>query len=388
MYLLRILHYQFTWTGRQKILLTPANNIEMEKDNAILIPGQRIRPPGNNEIVLQLLTELYGLKSSSITELNAYDDRNYHVICEESHTNPHITILNKHGYVLKIVNSLDSQKKHVIDAQNEMLIFLNEQSISCPLPVKTIHGLYHTLVKLNVDGCTESYAVKLLVYRPGELLSRMPITGELLRHVGNFTAKLSNVLMTFSHPAYNDHKTLWMLSSVPELRQFTFAVKSAAERELAHQVILAFEEDVLQVTSQLEQGMIHGDLNEQNLVISSNGREIAAVIDFGDSHRTCLIFDLAITLCYMILQTGDVAMGKHVVEGYQNVKRLTDLEKKILKVTVCARICQSLVMGAYSHLYDPQNEYLLNTQKSGWTLLKKLWPLPKDEVLRNWGLMN
>lgn len=360
----------------------------MENDNAILIPGQRIRPPGNNEIVLQLLTELYGLKSSSITELNAYDDRNYHVICEESHTNPHITIINEYGYVLKIVNSLDSQKKHVIDAQNEMLIFLNQQNISCPLPVKTIHGLYHTLVELNVDGCSENYAVRLLVYRPGELLYRVPITGELLRQVGNFTAKLSNVLMTFSHPAYNNHKTLWMLNSVPKLRQFTFALKDAAERELAHQVILTFEENVLQVTSQLEQGMIHGDLNEQNLVISSNGREIAAVIDFGDSHRTCLIFDLAITLCYMILQAGDIAMGKHVVEGYQNVKRLTELEKKILKVTVCARICQSLVMGAYSHLHDPQNEYLLNTQKSGWILLKKLWPLTQDEVLRNWGLMN
>ncbi|CAL7946133.1 unnamed protein product [Xylocopa violacea] len=362
--------------------------METESKNAVLIPGQRIRPPGSKEIVSQILKELYSLNATSIIELNAYDDRNYRILCEESHTNPHITTVSKHGYVLKIVNSLDSKKQHVIDAQTDMLIFLNQRGINCPLPVKNVRGLYYTLVELNVDGCTESYAVRLLLYRPGEVLHRVPITGELLRNVGRFTAKLDSVLMTFSHPAYDDHKTLWMLNAVPKLRQFVYAVKNALERDLAHEVILAFEENVLQVTQQLEQSIIHGDLNEQNFVMSPDGKEIVAVIDFGDSHRTCLIFDLAITLCYMILQAADIGMGKHVVEGYQDIRKLTDLEKKILKVTVCARICQSLVMGAYSHLYDPQNEYLLTTQKSGWALLKKLWPLSQDEVLRSWGLMD
>ena len=123
-------------------------------------------------------------------------------------------------------------------------------------------------------------------------------------------------------------------------------------------------------------------------MISSNGKEIFAVIDFGDAHRTCLIFELAIALCYMILQTGDIAMGKYIIEGYQDIRKLTNLEKKILKISVCARICQSLIMGAYSYLHDPQNEYLLTTQKSGWSLLKKLWPLTQDDVLRSWGLIN
>ncbi|XP_071861548.1 hydroxylysine kinase [Bombus fervidus] len=359
----------------------------MEDKVDVLIPGQRIRPPSNNQVAVQLVKELYGLKASSIIELNGYDDRNYHVICEESYTNPHITTISKHGYTLKIINSLDSQKTDVIEAQTEMLIFLYQRGINCPLPVKNIDGLYYNLVMLNVDGI-DKYAVRLLVYQPGELLYRVPITGELFRNVGNFTAKLSNVLMNFSHPAFDDHKTLWMLSSVPKLRLYTYAVENEFERELVHQVIQVFEKDVLLVASQLQQGIIHGDLNEQNFVMNWNGREIAAVIDFGDSHRTCLIFELAITLCYMLLQAGDVAMGKHVIEGYQEFRKLTDFEKKVLKVTVCARICQSLVMGAYTHLHDPQNEYLLTTQKSGWALLKKLWPLAQDEVLRNWGLIN
>nr|XP_012147846.1 PREDICTED: hydroxylysine kinase isoform X2 [Megachile rotundata] len=312
----------------------------MEDKNAVLMPGQIIRPPTNKQIALELLEQHYGLKASSVTELNAYDDRNYHVICQESHRNPYIKLISKHGYVLKIINSLDSRKGHVIEAQTEMLIYLNHRNINCPSPIKTLK------------------------------------------------ARLDNVLMGFSHPAYTSHKTLWMLASVPKLRQFTYAVKNTLERDLAHEVISVFEEEVLQVTSQLEQGIIHGDLNEQNIVVSSNSREIAAVIDFGDSHITCLIFELAITLCYMILQAGDVMMGKYVVEGYQDVRKLTNLEKEILKITVCTRLCQSLVMGAYSHHHDPQNEYLLYTQKSGWSLLKKLWSLSQNEVLRDWGLLD
>ncbi|XP_076658810.1 hydroxylysine kinase [Halictus rubicundus] len=360
----------------------------MEVNEDVLTPGQRIRPPGSEHVVSVLLEKLYGLKMTKIIELNAYDDRNYHIICENLHKNPHIDSVSKHGYVLKIVNSLDSRKSQVIEAQNEMLIFLNERQITCPLPVKNVNGEYYSLETLSAQGSEERYAVRLLVYCPGALLHRVPITSDLLRNVGRFTGKLDNVLKGFSHPAYDDHNTLWMLTSVPKLRQFIYAVNDAFARDLVHEVIEAFEKDVLSVTSKLEQGVIHGDLNEQNIVMSPNGTDITAVIDFGDSHRTCLIFELAIALCYMMLQAGDMEMGKHVIEGYQYFRKLTELEKKILKVTVCARICQSLVMGAYSYLHDPQNDYLLVTQKSGWALLKNLWPVSQEEVLRRWGLVD
>lgn len=359
----------------------------MEREVPALMPGQRIRPPGSDQLATDLLEKLYGLKVTRVTELNAYDDRNYHVMCEVSRENPRAVVVSEHGYVLKIVNSLDSKKCRVLDAQTEMLIYLNQRNVTCPAPVENINGTYYSLETLTVDGFTDTYAVKLLIYRPGELLHRVPITDRLLRNVGSFTAKLDHVLMGFSHPVYDDHNTVWMLSSVPKLRQFTYAVSNTHERLLAHQVIQVFERDVLRIIPLLEQSIVHGDLNEQNIVMCPNRTDIAAVIDFGDAHKTCLVFELAIALCYMILQAGDVTMGKHVIEGYQDVRKLTELEKRVLKITVCARICQSLVMGAYSHVLDPQNEYLLVTQKSGWSLLKKLWPIDEKEVLRIWGLI-
>ncbi|XP_011138439.1 hydroxylysine kinase [Harpegnathos saltator] len=359
----------------------------MEYNDTLLIPGQRIRPPVTEEIAAGLLERLYGMRATSVRELDAYDDRNYHVLCEETHANPHVASPEKAGYVLKVINSLDSRKTGVIEAQNELMIFLNQRDICCSLPVKNLNGAYFSLEKLRSDS-TERYAVRLLVYRPGELLHRVKMTGELLRKVGGYAAKIDEILVGFDHPAYYDHRTLWMLTSIPKLRQFTHALKSSLDKQLVHDVIVSFEKKVLPVTDQLEQGVIHGDLNEHNIIVSPDGEDIVAVIDFNDSQRTCRVFELAIVLCYMILQAVDVGMGKYVVEGYERIKKLSDVEKRILKVSVCARMCQSLVMGAYAHLHDPQNQYLLSTQKTGWTLLKRLWPMHQNDVMQAWGLSN
>lgn len=360
----------------------------MEYNDTLLIPGQRIRPPVTEEIAAGLLERLYGMRTRSVRELDAYDDRNYHVLCEETHTNPHVTSPEEAGYVLKVINSLDSRKTGVIEAQNELMIFLNQRDIRCSLPVKNLNGAYFSLENLKSDNSMEKYAVRLLVYRPGALLHRVKTTGELLRKVGSYTAKIDEILVGFDHPAYYDHKTLWMFTSVPKLRQFTYALKSPLDKQLVHDVIVSFEKEVLPVTEQLEQGVIHGDLNEHNIIMSPDGEDVVAVIDFGDSQRTCRVFELAIVLCYMILQAADVGMGKYVLEGYERVKKLSDAEKRILKVSVCARMCQSLVMGAYSHLHDPQNQYLLSTQRTGWTLLKRLWPMCQSDVMHAWGLEN
>ncbi|KAL6266608.1 hypothetical protein P5V15_003453 [Pogonomyrmex californicus] len=360
----------------------------MEYNDTLLIPGQRIRPPMTEKTAVALLGRLYGMKATSVRELNAYDDRNYHVVCDGTTTNPHVIRPEKVGYVLKVINSLDSRKTGVIEAQTELMIFLNQRNICCPLPVKNVNGAYFSLENLKTENTMEKYAVRLLVYRPGELLYHIKITDELLRQVGNFTARIDELLVGFNHPAYDDHRSLWMLISMPRVQQFTYAIKSSLDRQLVHDVVVNFQREVLPITGQLEQGIIHGDLNEHNIIVTPDGKNIAAVIDFGDSHRTCRVFELAIVLCYMILQAADVGMGKYIVEGYEQVKKLTDVEKKILKISVCARMCQSLVMGAYSHLHDPENQYLLSTQKTGWMLLKRLWPMSQKDVIQAWGLAN
>ena len=177
-----------------------------------------------------------------------------------------------------------------------------------------------------------------------------------------------------------------MLSAVPKLRDFVYAVKNPEDRKMILVIVERFERQVLTVTDRLEQGIIHGDLNEQNLLVNFEGNRVSAVIDFGDTHRACMVYEIAITVCYMIIQARDVTAAKHVIDGYQSVKKLTELEKEIFKTCVCARLCQSLALGAYSQANDPQNDYVLVTQKNGWSVLRTLWPMDDKEVMKVWGL--
>lgn len=52
---------------------------------------------------------------------------------------------------------------------------------------------------------------------------------------------------------------------------------------------------------------------------------------------------------------------------------------------VCARLCQSLVLGLYSHQFDKDNDYLLTTQKVGWRVLEALHSRSVDEVNDIWN---
>lgn len=350
----------------------------------VLQPGQVIRPKVDKNVAVDLVQRMYGLKVKHIVELNAYDDKNFHVVCKEDFDNPWISEVARDGYVLKVTNSLDSKKTSFVGGQTDLLIFLNENGISCPFPVKNLKNRFYSLEMF--EGGTWKHIVRLLTYKPGGILDHVEISDELLADVGQFTAKLDESLKKFHHPAYEEHRTLWMLGAVPKLRDFLYAVKDADKRLIVNEVIDKFEVDVLASLDQLEAGIIHGDINEQNIIVDETGNKVSAVLDLGDSQKSYLIFELAIATCYMILKAKDIARGKYLLEGYQRVRKLPEVEKKILKICVCARLCQSLVLGAYSHLNDPQNEYLLLTQKSGWSLLEKLWPMADEETLRIWEL--
>lgn len=56
----------------------------------------------------------------------------------------------------------------------------------------------------------------------------------------------------------------------------------------------------------------------------------------------------------------------------------------VLQICVAARLCQSVVIGLYSHSLDPENDYLLVTQENGWKMLKLLRETPKNEVEELW----
>lgn len=235
-----------------------------------------------------------------------------------------------------------------------------------------------------------SNVVRLLEFIPGEIFHQAPVTKHLLYRSGEYLARLDRSLKSFTHQAYETHKTMWMLQSVPDLRQFLYAVKDEERRLICEEVIDAFEAKVLSLLPTLEHQIIHGDFNEQNIVVEqapnqSGEYTIKGVIDFGDTSKSPLLFEVGIALTYMILQAKDLASGGVFLAGYTSGIPLGSIELGLLKYCVSARLVQSLVMGLYTHTLHPTNDYLLVTQEQGWTLLQKLWRESLENVDELWA---
>lgn len=91
-----------------------------------LEPGQVIRPVIDHEGVKLLAERLFGISVLELTELNGYDDRNYKLSEDPNMKNPLIPNHSEYGYVLKIMNSMDSKDVSVVEAQNEVMNFLRK----------------------------------------------------------------------------------------------------------------------------------------------------------------------------------------------------------------------------------------------------------------------
>lgn len=319
--------------------------------------------------------------------------------------NPIIPNIWPHGYVLKVTNALDSKKVGIFDAQTQLMLFLSQQNIQCPRPVMNIYGKYHSLEKIG----SAQNNVRLLEFQPGKVFQDVLKTNNLYYQAGEYVAKVDTALKDFKHDAFDSHVTLWHMQSLPNLKEFLYVITDVERKDVVEQVIVAFETQVLQNSDKFARGVIHGDFNTHNILVNKTDRlnefKVSGIIDFGDVSYSHYLFELAIAMAYMILQSEDIETGGLVIAGYSMIRNIPQEELDVLKVIfifqfylqwivliynhfqvcVAARLCQSLVLGAYTHTQDPENDYVLSTQNAGWKLLFEMWAQPPNVLEELWA---
>lgn len=196
-----------------------------------------------------------------------------------------------------------------------------------------IYGKYHSIEKIG----NATHLVRLLEFIPGRIFQDVLKTKFLFYQVGEFVARIDSALKRFQHDAYENHKSLWMLESVPQLTKFLYAVSDPQHQALVQQVLNEFHEKVLAYSNEFAKGFIHGDCNEHNIVVAKVSPEsdefrVNGIIDFGDTCYTLYVYELAITIAYMILQSCELETAGYVIAGYQQLRIIPDNEKEVLKV--------------------------------------------------------
>ncbi|XP_048747692.2 hydroxylysine kinase-like [Ostrea edulis] len=367
--------------------------------------GETIKPFVPQKHLPHLIKTLYGLTVESCEELDSYDDRNYHVTVTDQSENPYISHPSPDGYVLKILNKMQSKNPLLVEAQHAMMAHIDKKGVPIPKLVKNLKGETTSLEKIyHSENITDStpfhfYLVRLMTYIPGETFEGKATQPGSLYNIGKLVGRLHNSLEGFHHGFFDTYKYMWNLTEMEHLREFLGGVQDEKRRSLMVEIIDAFTKEVVPKYDKLTKGMIHGDLNECNILThDSPGQDnvpqesrvcdVTALIDFNDVVLSYTVFDVAICIAYMSVKCKEIDqrdVGGYVLAGYLSERNLNSTEREIMKVCVCARIAQSLVMGAYTNYMDPSNTYVLNTAARGWPLLYLLWETPKPEIDARWN---
>ena len=209
-------------------------------------------------------------------------------------------------------------------------------------------------------------------------------------------------LQNFSNKAVEEASTVannWDLKKLSSVRHYMHAVEDPNRKEVANSVISAFERNVVPKLSSglLRCGLVHGDLNGMNLLVKSTDGilNLSGIIDFGDSMKTCYVFDFAVFIAYMM-----ILKYKHnsiqdplelaqllfpAVSGFLHAFPLNSEELDCLYYSVLGRLCQSGVLGLHAYM-ETKNEYALNVHcLKAWKLMEIMLKASKEEIDRIWS---
>ncbi|XP_055518653.1 hydroxylysine kinase-like isoform X2 [Leucoraja erinacea] len=359
-----------------------------------------IRPSLSEAQVVELVGRLYGLKVSEVKPLPSYMDQNFHIlVCEAQEGGDH-----GESYVLKVLNTDDSQYADLVEVQTRVMMFLNQKGFPTTTPIPTIDGKILSLETISCGEEYKNYMVRLLTYLSGTQLLGISADSQILYKIGRTLAQINKALTEFKHPnikSLQRDSDIWNLSNTHQLHKYLSAVKNTSDRQIVEQIIQQFVKKIHPNINNFHKSIIHGDFSHTNILVQplhssadcSNAAghmqqelEISGILDFGETARGYYVYDLAICIMYLTLDSEDpLHVGGHILAGFESVIPLTLQERDALYLLVLCRFSQSLVMGTYNILHYPDNEeYLLTTTRTGWKHLRQLWELGKVAVEKVW----
>ena len=309
----------------------------------------------------------------SIKEIKKILKHNYNIIGSinrldgEIDYNFRVESSDKKEYLLKISRS--NFNLDYIDYQIKLLDHLKKDfSINIPLNIQTIKGENFCIEK---DSQGDDRCIRLLSWINGRLWSSVnPIEKELRIELGSKTALLSQSLEKFKHP-YSNRKIDWDIANSEwvegHLKNF-----SVSKRVILENFIKDFKNN-LSIYNDLKKSVIHNDINDNNIIVSNEiiNPNIESIIDFGDSVYSQRINDLAIACSYGIMNLNDPLEGCcEIISGYNKLVTINDNELSLLYNLIGMRLIISVTKSFINRDKEPDNKYLLISEKPAWNLLK------------------
>ncbi len=290
------------------------------------------------------------LKNYSIGNLNEFQG-----IQEGIENTNYFLIADNKKYILTIY------EKRVKEADlpffSELMKSLNQADFKCPVPI----------VNKKNNSITQFKNKKLMIVSFIEGKAKDVLSPENCNSIGAEAAKMHEITKKFKIKRKND-------LSIKSWRKIFDSVKDKCSR-IHKDLPKLIESNLTDVEKNwpenLPKGIIHADLFNDNIFFKED--KFSGIIDFYFSCNDFYAFEIAVcfnALCFDGPQNNlsfNVTKAKNFIEGYNKIRKLTDEEKKSIKVLsqgsalrfLLTRVFDALntVEGAIVKVKDPM-EYL------------------------------
>ena len=283
------------------------------------------------------------------------DLESYEGIQEGIENTNYFLLVNKKKYILTIYEK--RVKEEDLPFFSKLMGALNKLGFKCPVPI---------LNKRN-EAISKFGNKKLMIVSFIEGKAKDVLSPEDCKSVGREAARMHEITKNFKIKRQND-------LSVYSWRKIFNSVKDKCNH-IHKDLPKLIESNLVDVEKNwpknLPKGIIHADLFNDNIFFKQN--KFSGIIDFYFSCNDYYIFEIAIcfnALCFDGPQNKlsfNVTKAKKLIDGYNEIRKISDEEKKSIKVLsqgsalrfLLTRVFDALntVDGAIVRVKDPM-EYL------------------------------
>lgn len=273
------------------------------------------------------------------------------------------------SWVLKIANAAEDFA--ALDFQAGLLRHASRADATLPLPElrPTLEGA--DLGRVAAQDGSQHY-VRLVRWLPGRLYSSCRRTPELFDSLGEMLGRLDRALQGFGH-AGGHREFDWDIRQAGKSRKRLHFITDPAQRRLAEHFLDRFEGGVADKLCLLRAQVIHGDANDNNLLVDGEiGTRITGLIDFGDAIHSATIGELAVACAYAMLdEAAPIEVAGRIAAAYHRAFPLQEEELDLLFDLMAMRLVTSVTLSASRRERVKDNAYLNISEAPAWAMLER-----------------
>ncbi len=274
-------------------------------------------------------------------------------------TNYKVSLANGEDYLVKIYKAEEIK----LIKEEERIISLLKKKVNINLPV--------TIPFPIASGVPSSVYIRVSKFIEGTALTKELATDHLLADLAHAVAELLTQLQLIDSDIIKAHEHDWNLRDALLNKSKAELITNPAEKKIVQHYFSIFENDVLPGFGKLRKSVLHGDLNEANIIVNNN--TVNGFIDFGDISYAPAVCELAVLLTYIMMMFPEDCFDKAkiIIENFQQKFPLTGDELEFLPLLIATRLSVSVCKSAEAKAKNADTDYILISEKPAWYLLQK-----------------